>query len=70
MTLDFLKPEVFDAIIILNIVAGLLVAGRRFRNDIRGPLPEDAPQSARDAMETGNASTAIKSTWQSAGGRD
>ncbi|MCY3917002.1 MAG: hypothetical protein OXG49_13400 [Chloroflexi bacterium] len=45
MYLEFLKPEVFDAIIIINIALGLLIAARRFRKDITGPLPEDAPSS-------------------------
>lgn len=46
-----MRPEVFDAIIIVNIALGLLIAGRRFRRDIRGPLPEDAPHSFRDTMD-------------------
>ncbi len=50
MFIEFLKPEIFDAIIIANIVLGLIVAVRRFRKDISGPLPADAPQSIRAAM--------------------
>ncbi len=57
MYLDYLKPEVFDAIIIINIVLGLLIAGRRFLKEIRGPLPEDAPSSAHDAYETSMSSS-------------
>ena len=34
MYLEFLKPEVFDAIIVINIVLGLLLAARRFHKDI------------------------------------
>ncbi|MCY4063272.1 MAG: hypothetical protein OXG53_12950 [Chloroflexi bacterium] len=52
MYLEFLKPEVFDVIIVANIVIGLLIAARRFRKDITGPLPEDAPASARDSYES------------------
>lgn len=52
MYLEFLTPDVFDAIIIINIVLGLMIAARRFRKDITGPLPEDAPPSARDAYES------------------
>ena len=51
MYLEFLQPEVFDAIIIINIVFGLLIAARRFRKDINSPLPDDAPQSARERFE-------------------
>lgn len=56
MHLDFLTPDVFNAIIIINIVVGLVIAGRRFRSDISGPLPDDAPQSARDAFDAGQTS--------------
>lgn len=52
MYLEFLKPEVFDALIIINIVLGLLIAARRFRRDISGPMPVDAPASAHDAYES------------------
>ena len=44
---ESLAPEVFDALIVVNIVIGLLVAGRRFLKDIRGPLPADAPEWAQ-----------------------
>ena len=47
--LDFLTPEVFDALIIVNLAVGLFLAGRRFRKDLKGPLPEDAPPSVRAA---------------------
>lgn len=56
MVLDFLTPDVFNAIIILNIVVGLVIAVRRFRSDIAAPLPDDAPQSARDAFDAGQTS--------------
>lgn len=49
--MDFLTPEVFDALIITNIVVGVLIAGRKFYKDIRGPLPDDAPQWLREKSE-------------------
>ena len=39
-----------EEFIAINIVLGLVIAWRRFRRDISGPLPDDAPQSARDAF--------------------
>ena len=48
MFIDFLTPEIFDAIICLNVAAGLALAGRRFVMDLRHPLPEDAPAWARE----------------------
>ena len=57
MFLDFLTPEVFDAIIIMNIVLGLMIAARRFRQDISAPLPEDAPASARAACHSSLSSS-------------
>lgn len=56
MYFEFLTPDVFNAIIIINIVIGLLIAGRRFRKDITGPPPDDAPQSAHDAFNAGLSS--------------
>ena len=56
MFLDFLTPDLFNAIIVINIVLGLAIAGRRFRRDIGGPLTRDAPQSAQDAFNTGQSS--------------
>ena len=44
--MDFLTPEFFDALIIANVIIGLAIAGRRLRRDIRGPLPDDAPEWA------------------------
>jgi len=61
MYLEFLTPEVFDAIIIINIALGLLIAARRFRRDISGSLPEDAPASARAAQESSLSSSAPSS---------
>jgi len=55
VNLEFLTPEVFDAIIIVNIVVGVALAWRRFRRDITGPLPDDAPPSAREQFESSSA---------------
>ncbi len=46
MFIDFLTPEVFDAIIITNILVGLLIASWRFKRDLDRPLPDDAPEWA------------------------
>lgn len=56
MYLDFFTPDVFNAIISINIVVGLVIAGRRFRRDITVPPPDDAPQSAHDAFNAGQTS--------------
>ena len=48
MFLEFLTPEVFDALVIVSVAMGLAIAGRRFRADLQKPLPEDAPSWARD----------------------
>ncbi len=55
MSLEFLTPEIFDAIIIINIIVGVLIAARRFRRDVTGPLPEDAPPAARERFESTRA---------------
>ena len=34
-----MTPELFDLLIIVNIIAGLALAGRRFYKDIRQPPP-------------------------------
>jgi len=44
--MEILTPEFFDALVIANVVIGLAIAGRRFLRDIRGPLPDDAPEWA------------------------
>lgn len=44
--MDILTPEFFDALVIANVIIGLGIAGRRFLRDIRGPLPDDAPEWA------------------------
>lgn len=44
--MDTLTPEFFDALVSANVIVGLAIAGRRFLRDIRGPLPDDAPEWA------------------------
>ncbi len=44
--MDILTPEFFDALVTANVIIGLAIAGRRFLRDIRGPLPDDAPEWA------------------------
>ena len=46
--MEFFTPEVFDALIITNIVVGVLIIGRKFYKDVTGPLPDDAPPQMRD----------------------
>jgi hypothetical protein len=41
MPLPFLTRELFDAIIIIIIIAGLILATRRFYGDMTRPLPDD-----------------------------
>ena len=48
MFVDFLSPRLFDALISVNIAIGLLLALRRFKRDLRQPLPDDAPAWARE----------------------
>ncbi|MCY3832269.1 MAG: hypothetical protein OXG85_04580 [Chloroflexi bacterium] len=55
MNLNLLTPEVFDAIIIVNIMVGAALAWRRFRRDISAPLPDDAPPSARERFDSSPA---------------
>ena len=44
---EFLTPDVFDLLVIGNLVVGALIAGWRFRRDLRHPLPDEAPAWAR-----------------------
>lgn len=46
--MEFLTPEVFDALIMTNIIVGVLIAGRKFYKDVTGPLPDDAPRRMRE----------------------
>jgi hypothetical protein len=50
--MESLTPEIFDLLVIINIVIGVSWAGRRFIRDLRGPLHEDAPDWARAAQQT------------------
>lgn len=45
--MDNLTPEFFDLLVIVNIIIGVIIAGRRFLKDVRGPLPDDAPDWVR-----------------------
>jgi hypothetical protein len=36
--MDFLTREVFDLLVILNLIVGLLLAGYRFRQDLTRPI--------------------------------
>ena len=58
--IESLTPEVFDALIVANLVAGLFLAGRRFLKDIRSPLPEDAPDWARGVCDSAQAKSPPK----------
>jgi len=57
MSLEFLTPDVFDALVIASVVIGLAIAGRRFRLDLRKPPPDDAPEWARRRDESSRASS-------------
>ena len=57
MFIDFLTPEIFDAVVIVNIAVGLLVAGRRFVKDLSRPLPDDVPLRARERYAGSNSSS-------------
>ncbi|MDE2820049.1 MAG: hypothetical protein OXN94_09490 [Chloroflexota bacterium] len=59
--MDVLRPEFFDALVIANVIIGLAIAGRRFLRDIRGPLPDDAPEWAQARY---NSASSIKSSSQ------
>jgi len=45
--IESLTPEVFDALVIVNVLIGVFLAGRRFRKDLNSPTPDDAPDWAR-----------------------
>ncbi len=57
MFLEFMTPEIFDTLVIASVAIGLLIAWRRFRQDLRKLLPEDAPEWARARYESSNASS-------------
>ena len=43
--MDFMTPAAFDILVIINIVVGLFIAGRRLMKDLRAPLPNEAHDS-------------------------
>ena len=49
--MDWLTPQVFDLLVMANIALGLALAGRRLARDLRLPLPDDAPDWARESYE-------------------
>lgn len=53
--MDFFTPEIFDALIITNIVVGVLIVGRKFYKDISGPLPDDAPRWMREKYDSSSS---------------
>ena len=59
MFADFLSPRLFDALISVNIAIGLLLALRRFKRDLRQPLPDDAPAWARKNREEGDGGPSV-----------
>ncbi len=61
MFIDFLTPQVFDAIVTINILMGLIVAGRRFLRDLGRPLPDDVPEWARARYEGSTSSSSSRS---------
>ena len=60
--MDFLTPEVFDALIIANIVIGVLIAGRKFYKDVTGPLPDDAPRWLHENPEASSSPSSSSSS--------
>jgi len=59
--MEFFTPEVFDALIITNIIVGVLIAGRKFYKDVTGPLPDDAPRRLRDEYNSSLSSSSPSS---------
>lgn len=57
MFFEFMTPEAFDALVIASVAVGLAIAGRRYRLDLRKPLPEDAPEWARRRYDSSRASS-------------
>ena len=58
--IESLTPEVFDALVIVNVLIGVFLAGRRFLKDVRGPLPDDAPDWARAVCGSPQANSSHK----------
>jgi hypothetical protein len=44
MNLSFLTPEVFNAIIVANLVIGVVLMVGRFYRDMTRPLPKRSPR--------------------------
>ena len=55
--MDFLTPEVFNALVVANIIVGVIIAGYKFYKDVTGPLPDDAPRWAREKYGSPPSST-------------
>ncbi len=60
-----LGPEFFDAMVIVNVVIGLAIAGRRFLHDIRGSLPKDAPAWAHERYNRDSSNSSFHSSSRS-----
>jgi hypothetical protein len=41
MALPFMTRNIFDVLIIIIIIVGLVLAARRFRADLTRPMPDD-----------------------------
>ncbi|MCY3573851.1 MAG: hypothetical protein OXG92_04310 [Chloroflexi bacterium] len=51
---DLLTPQFFDLLILLSLALGMLLAGRRFRQDLRANppnSPDEAPAWAQDTQQ-------------------
>ena len=46
MNLSFLTPDVFNAIIVANLVIGMVLMVGRFYRDMTRPLPQRSPRSS------------------------
>lgn len=46
--MDFLTPEFFNTIIVINLLVGVLLAIYRFYRDMTLPLPDDQREQAYD----------------------
>ncbi len=57
MFIDTLTAQVFDVIVAINIIVGVLIAGRRFARDLGRPLPDDAPEWARARCKGSTSAT-------------
>ena len=55
--MNFLTPQFFNILVIANIIVGVTLAGRKFYKDITGPLPDDAPDWAREQSESNQPSS-------------